>query len=172
MNINETKLSRVWKLFSDTEYSVALLTAFRGEYNYDENVRRNNALAGELRNAGFGITFVEGHWVENQGTDNEQNVIEDSILVSGPKVQVTDFAKIIHTLGNKYDQEAVLVKDAAGVRLVFKDGATQSLGAIQPGKLGQLYTKLRSNKVASTFIFESERDYPGWIQRLAGITKK
>ena len=171
MNLNETKLSRVWKLFNDDQYSVALLTAFRGEHNYERNVQRNKALAGELRNAGFGITFVEGHWVENQGTEDEQNVIEDSILVSGPKVQV-DFVKIIHQLGNKYDQEAVLVKDMNGARLVFKDGSTQDLGAIQVGKLGQMYTKLRTNKAAATFVFESERDDLGWYQRLAGIRAK
>lgn len=170
--INETKLSRVWQLFTDDAYSVAILTAFRGEYRYEENVRRNNALAADLRAAGYGITFVEGHWVENQGTENAQDVVEDSILVSGPKVQVTEFAANIHRLGNKYDQEAVIVKDMKGTRLIFKDGSVESLGELRPGRLGALYTRLRTNKNASTFVFESEREPISWIMRLAGINKK
>ena len=169
--LNETKLSRVWQLFTDDTRSVAVLTAFRGEYNREDNLRRNAALAADLRNAGFGLTFVEGHWVENQGTDLERTVVEDSILVSGPKIQVTEFARVIHQLGNAYDQEAVLVKDAKGTRLIFNDGTEEKLGELRPGKLGQIYTKLRTNKQASTFVFEGERESLSWIKRLAGINK-
>ena len=169
--LNETKLSRVWQLFTDDTRSVAVLTAFRGEFNREDNLKRNAALAADLRNAGFGITYVEGHWIENQGSDLERNVVEDSILVSGPRVQVTEFAKIIHRLGNTYDQEAVLVKDSKGTRLIFNDGSEEKLGDLRPGKLGQIYTKLRTNKQASTFVFEGEREAISWIKKLAGISK-
>ena len=35
----------------------------------------------------------------------------------------------------------------------------------------QIYTKLRTNKKADSFVFESERDDLGWLQRLAGIKR-
>lgn len=172
MNINETKLSRVWQHFTDPNRSAAILTAFRGEYDREENLRRNRTLAAELRNLGYGIVYVDGFWVENPGTDDEVRVAEDSILVSAPADKTNTFAESIARLGRKYDQEAVVVKDLKGTRLIFKDGGEDSLGEIKPGQLSDIYTKLRTNKEASTFVFESERDDIGFIQRLAGIRSK
>lgn len=172
MAINESKLSRVWQHFTDPNRSAAILTAFRGEYDREENLRRNRTLAAELRNLGYGIVYVDGFWVENPGTPEEIRVAEDSILVTAPADKSGAFAESIAKLGNKYEQEAVVVKDSRGTRLIFKDGSEEPLGEIKPGQLSDIYTKLRTNKQASTFVFEGERDDLGFIQRLAGIKSK
>jgi hypothetical protein len=170
LQLNESSLSRVWQHFNDPDRNVAIFTAFRGEYDHDENVKRNRTLAAQIRQLGYGFFFVDGYWIENQGTPEEKHVSEDSIFVIAP-ADKAGFAEQIHKLGNEYNQDAVLVKDESGVRLIFKDGSEQELGNLQPGKLAQAYTKLRSNKRSNTFVFESERDDLGWIARLAGLRK-
>jgi len=163
--INESSLSSVWQHFNDPDRNVAILTAFRGEYTYEENVARNKTLAADLRKEGYGFFYVDGYWIENQGTENERKVSEDSIFVIAPSSS-DSFAETIHKLGNQWDQDAVLVKDRTGTRIINNDGSDFALGPIQPGKLGVLYTKLRNNKKANTFVFESERNDYGFISRL------
>jgi hypothetical protein len=168
MNINESSLSRVWQHFENPDRAVGILTAFRGEYTYEENVARNRSLAADIRRLGYGFFYVDGYWIENQGTEQERSVKEDSIFVVGQAAD-TDFKSRIHQLGNNYDQEAVIVKDASGTNIVFKDGTGSDLGRLSPGKLGTLYTKLRNNKKANTFVFTEERDDLGFVERLAKL---
>jgi hypothetical protein len=168
--INESSLSRVWQHFGDPEKAVGILTAFRGDNTYEQNVARNKSLAADLRNAGYGFFYVDGYWVENQGTDEERKVKEDSIFVVG-KASDPGFAANLHRLGNSFNQDAVLVKDSKGTRLIFKDDSEQALGKINPGALSTMYTKLRNNKKSNTFTFTEERDDIGFIARLAGVRK-
>jgi len=167
-SITEASLSRVWQHFNDPDRSVAILTAFRGEYDYDDNVKRNQSLTAKIRKLGYGFIFVDGYWVENPGTEDEVRVKEDSVFVVAPAA-APNFAQEIHDLGNSFQQEAVVVKDQQGTRLIFADGSTQPLGTIKPGSLGNIYTQLRTGKQSSTFVFEAERDDIGWIKRLAGV---
>jgi len=179
-NLTEASLSRVWKHFNNPDHSVAILTAFRGRHDYEpdltarevyhKNVERNKQLASELKRLGYGYFFVDGHWIENQGTDHELAVKEDSIFVIGSNKN-SAFAQDIHKLGNMFNQDAVLVKDNDGTRLINKDGSEYSLGEIHPGQMGDMYTRLRNNKKSNTFVFESEREELGWIARLAGINQ-
>lgn len=168
--ITETSLSRVWQHFDSKDTAAGILTAFRGNYTYEQNVARNKSLAATIRNYGYGFFYVDGYWIENQGTPEEQKVKEDSIFVIG-KISDTGFAQKIHGLGNTWDQDAVLVKDAKGINLIFKDGVEQALGGLSAGGLGTAYTKLRNNKQSNTFIFTEERDDIGFIARLAGVKK-
>jgi len=150
--LSESSLSRVWQHFADNRKSCALLTAFRGEYDYETNTRRNHDLAAKIRNLGYGFIFVDGFWVENAGTANEIHVSEDSVFVNA-SADDDSFADKMHSLVNEYRQDAVLVKDNSSTRLIFSDGNTQVLGRVQPGKMGVMYAKLRNNKKANTFVF-------------------
>ena len=75
-------------------------------------------------------------------------------------------------LARKFEQEAVLIKTIVGTKLYYTVGNVVSLGNIQPGKLGQIYSQLRNNKKSNTFVFEQEREQISWIARLAGITNQ
>jgi hypothetical protein len=172
-NINETKLARVWQHWTNPERAAALLTAFRGEYDLSENLKRNRALAADIRAAGYGFVFVEGHWIENQGTNNERNVEEDSLLVNAPAADFSKFRDTILQLGAKFEQEAVIIKSPSGDSNLYVNGASvQDLGQLHPEKMGQAYTQLRRSKknTGKTFVFDDVRHDVGFLQRLAGIT--
>ena len=165
MKINEASLSRVWKHFNDKDTTVVILTGFRGDKEYKENVQRNKAIAGTLKNAGFGYFFVDGYWIENQGTEDEIKVSEDSIFaVTNDINKSEELVKIAHEQGNKYNQDAIFVKTPEETYLYYQNGSKEKLsGGLKPGKLGDFYTQLRTNKKANTFVFESERDGLGFF---------
>jgi hypothetical protein len=167
----EAKLGRVWQ-HAQSDRPIALLTAFRGEYDREENVRRNKELAATIRKLGYGYFFVDGYWIENQGTPEEVHVSEDSLFVIAPEGSDEKFRKQMVELGAKYNQDGVLIKDKDGAKIYEKDGSVMfDVGTLKPGKAGEIYTRLRNNKKSNTFVFESERDDLGWLQRLAGIKK-
>lgn len=170
-HLNEASLSRVWQ-HAESDRPIALLTAFRGEFDREQNVRRNKELAATIRKLGYGYFFVDGYWIENQGTAEEVHVSEDSIFVIAPEGSDEKFRNQMVQLGAKYNQDGVLIKDKEGAKVYQKDGSVMfDVGTLKPGKAGEIYTRLRNNKKSNTFVFESERDDLGWLQRLAGIKK-
>jgi len=166
--LNESSLSRVWQHFDNPDRSVALLSAFRGEFDREENIERSKELAAQIRGMGYGFFYVDGFWIENPGTDREQKVQEDSLFVTAPATD-RDFAERIHQLGNQYEQDGVLVKDAAGVRIIYRNGSVETKERLSMGSLGYVYTRLRNNRKANSFTFVEERDDLGFIARLAGL---
>lgn len=170
-HLNEASLSRVWQ-HAESDRPIALLTAFRGEFDREQNVRRNKELAATIRKLGYGYFFVDGYWIENEGTAEEVHVSEDSIFVIAPEGSDEKFRNQMVQLGAKYNQDGVLIKDKEGAKVYQKDGSVMfDVGTLKPGKAGEIYTRLRNNKKSNTFVFESERDDLGWLQRLAGIKK-
>ena len=175
MNIQEASLSRVWQ-HAESDRPIAILTAFRGEYDREENIRRNRQLAATIREMGYGFFFVDGYWIENQGTDREVHVSEDSLFVIAPEGTDKKFREQIVALGKKYNQDGVLIKDKDGAKIYDQQGTVSvNVGTLVPGKAGEIYTRLRKNKKSDTFVFEGERDDHGFIsrlQKLAGVSNK
>ena len=166
--ISEASLSRVWKHFSDEDTTVVILTGFRGDLEYKKNVQRNKIIAAKLKKAGFGYFYVVGFWIENQGTEDEVKVSEDSIFAisTDPKTS-NKLINLAHKLGNEYNQDAIFTKTPEGAFLLFQNGnKTKLIGGLKPGKLGDFYTQLRTNKKSNTFVFENERDGKGYFTSL------
>ena len=173
--VQEASLSRIWQ-HAKSDRPIALLTAFRGEYDREENVRRNRQLAATIRKLGYGFFFVDGYWIENQGTPEEVHVAEDSLFVIAPVGADEKFRQQMIELGASYNQDGVLIKDKEGAKVYDKSGGEMfDVGTLSPGKAGEMYTKLRNNKKSNTFVFEGERDDVGFIgrpQKLAGVAKE
>lgn len=155
--LQEASLSRVFQHIN-ADYPVAILTAFRGgKENYQENIRRNKQLASKLQNKGYGYFFVDGFWIENKDTPEEEHVQEDSIFVIGKDVNEDKFKSDIVSFGAEYNQDGVLIRTSAGINIYDKQGKVlTTIGDFKANKIGELYTKLRKNK--GTFVFESERE--------------
>ena len=86
-HINESSLSRV---FNQTKkYDSGTITAFRSakdcndgeEFSKGENKKRNSILKAKLLKLGYGVTAVDGTYIENFKTKDEREVKEDSFLV-------------------------------------------------------------------------------------------
>lgn len=168
--VTEASLSRVWQ-HTNSERPIAMLTAFRGEYDREENVKRNKELAATIRKLGYGFFFLDGFWIENQGTEDEIHVSEDSLFVIAPEGTDEEFRSAMIKLGAKYNQDGVLVKDKDGAKVYTKTGDVMfDVGTLKPGKAGEIYSKLRNNKDSNTFVFEGERDDDGFIARLKKLS--
>lgn len=165
-SVSEASLSRVWQHVNSDQPS-AMITAFRDEYSPDENVRRNIQLAMTVRELGYGFFYVDGFWIENQGTVREVRVSEVTVFVIGNEGDDAKFRKQMIELGVKYNQDGVLVKDNEGAKVYDQSGGVMfDVGQLKPGNAGEIYTKLRNNKNSNTFVFEAERDNLGFISRL------
>jgi hypothetical protein len=170
--LNESSLSRVWQHVKGDK-PFAILTAFRGEFNRDTNIRRNRALAADIRNLGYGFFFLDGFWVENQGTPEERKVSEDSLFVIGREGSDKKFIEQIVKLGAENNQDGVLIKSVDGINIYDKAGnVTYTLDNFNPGAAGEMYSKLRNNKRSNTFMFSEERDDIGWGGRMSRLHGK
>jgi len=168
--LNESSLSRVWQHFTNNEKTVVILTAFRDEKTREENLRGNKAIAASLKNAGFGYFFVEGHYTENKGTEDEVKVKEESIFAIAEKNKSRNLIELAHKLANKYNQDSIFVKEGLGdksrVYFYTKKGTKDKIdGKLSLGKVGEFYTKLNNKKRANTFVFESATTGSGFFAR-------
>ena len=165
--ITESSLTRVWQ-HAQSDRPFAILTAFRGEFDSETNIRRNKALAGDLKNAGFGYFYLDGYWVENKGKPEEKHVSEDSIFAIGAVGQDDKFEQTVIALGNEYNQEGLLIKSHGEVKaLNLGTGDFEVVNNFSAGSAGEVYSKLRNNKKSNTFVFESERDGAGFGWHIA-----
>lgn len=160
-NLNESSFSRVWQHFNDKDTTVVIFTAFRNDVKYEDNIKNNKSFAAELKNNKFGYFYVEGYFPENEGTDNEVEVKEESIFAISSANKGQDLISLAHKLANSANQDSIIVKDAKTNEIYFldKNGEKYFLeGKIKPGALGKYYTKLRNKKTTNTFVFENEKD--------------
>jgi len=177
--LNEVKLGRVLQHFQ-SDRTVVILTGFRGDKSQKENIQRNKAIAAKLRKAGFGFFYVDGYWIENQGTDYEEKVSEDSIFAIAEPERSKELIELAHTLANKFDQDAVFVDEKTGslegknfvktgeeVYLYYANGKKEKLDStFKPDKVGDFYTQLRGKGRNHTFVFESVREGKGYFASL------
>jgi len=163
--LNEASLSRVKKHFDDKDTTIVIFTAFRDGVKYEDNIKKNKSFAAELKNNKFGYFFVNGFFPENEGTDQEVNVKEDSIFAIASGNQGDKLIALAHKLANSANQDSIIVKEASGeIYFLDQNGKKDKLdGELKAGKLGKYYTQLRNKKKTNTFVFENITDAPGFI---------
>ena len=167
--ITEIKMSRVLKHFTQQEYPVGIITAFRGDLERKDNVANNKSLASFLRNKDYGFVYVDGAWIENQGKKDEKSVSEDSILVIAPKeTSFDEFSNNLQSQAKKYDQDAYLAYDNENkiVKIIDKNGIViDKFNKFKIGNTAAAFTKLRKNNNNGDFFFERFRYPINWIAR-------
>jgi hypothetical protein len=167
-NIQESSLSRVWKHFSDENTTVVIFTAFRDGVAYKKCVQKNRKFAAELKNAGFGYFFVDGYFPENEGTEDEIQVKEDSIfaIAEGPN-ESRKLIDLCHKLANSENQDSIIVKELnKGIYFLDQKEGKFNLekGKVTFKEVGKYYTKLRNKKASNLFVFEGTHTRPGFFQ--------
>ena len=117
--VNESSLSRIWEHY--TKHQTGTISGFRfardcgngKEYTLSEKKQRNAKLKALLLKDGYGVTAIDGTYVENYGTDDAVEVDEDSFFV----VDLQDKGHLKQDLfkyGKMFDQDSVTFSEPNG----------------------------------------------------------
>ncbi|SVD11178.1 uncharacterized protein METZ01_LOCUS364032, partial [marine metagenome] len=165
----------VFRHFQNKKIPVGIITAFRDEFEYGQNVKRNKVLASKIKKARYGFVYVDGHWKEkDKDTGELVDVNEDSILVIGSENDSGKLKGLLTKWVKEYNQDAALFKDAGTTEIHFitKSGNTDPFAQkFSQKKLEIGYTKLRGRS-KNVFSFDEERDGEGWLGRMERLIKE
>jgi len=100
----ESSLSRLYQKYKD--YDSGTISAFRGEFDKNENMKRHRELRQLLVAGGYSVTEIDGTYIENYGTSDAKKVKEKSMIVFDHKGK-GDLLKVLKKLGEKYDQDSI-----------------------------------------------------------------
>lgn len=164
--LNETSLSRV--VYHMENHDCGTITAFRSregcggpderEYSYEENKKRNRQLYAILETMGYGVTEVDGAYIENFGTQDATEVTEDVYFVVDLKDRGT-LERDLRALGERFDQDSIMFipKGEMGILIGTNHcsdfpgyGKKMQFSKRTFGKVGEFMTKVKNRP----FIFE------------------
>tara|TARA_Y100000034_G_C6839423_1_gene379614 strand:+ start:638 stop:1276 length:639 start_codon:yes stop_codon:yes gene_type:complete len=173
--LTESSLSRIYQHIVENE--CAIITAFRNDLDHisvcDEsavtgqqnNQERNRDLKAALLSSGYGVTFVDGAFIENYGDKDlskRVEVKEDSFFVANLKND-PDFFKAIIFLGKRFCQDSVLIIPQGGQKALLY-GTNHSefpgynneivVGDFHGGKEDEFMSKIRGRP----FTFSEDRE--------------
>ena len=173
-DLKETTLSRVFRYFHNKKIPVGIITAFRSDKSYKENVNRNKVLANKITSAKYGYVYVEGYW-QDKSDGNKAAAKEDSILIIGRENDSGKLKGLLKKWIREYNQDAALFKDEGTTSIVLlkQSGTTKTISnSFSLKKLEIGYTKLRG-RGGRSFSFDEEREGLGWLgQMIEKIEKK
>ena len=107
IEMNESDWSR---LYYHKNNGCFMISAYRNENSEEVNKQKTDKLASELKNKNLGFIRILGGFIENKGTPNEVEVVEESFFVPKPKgVSDEDFFDVAIQLCKNYDQDSVLI---------------------------------------------------------------
>lgn len=191
--INEAKLSRVLHHFKSADRAIGIISRFRDarhsatkadgsvderrvEANHQHNLKANQETARVFRKNGFGYVWVDGVWIENEGTKDERKASEVSIFVTAPIEDEDKLLALLIQEGKKKSkvdgqpQDAIIFQGSDG-KIKIIDPTTKkvdvSLNNVSVDKISFAYTRLRSGSHRGrTFVFESIEERTTWAGKL------
>jgi hypothetical protein len=178
IELTEASLGRVLQHIQGKKNvkSWGVVTAYRYGNTPAENKLANKQLADAIRKKGLGFFELEGHWQECQDTrvnyfDCPKDQLKDSteIALFVPNITLKD----IHSLGNQYEQDAVLYggEDTKNKgMLVYKNGRLENVGDFHPDNMQQAYSKMRNT--GKVFAFQREKNKRKNMGTLAGSSSE
>ena len=131
--LNESSLSRVYRHIQ--EHDCVIITAFRDDTEDEtnctersvsggDNKERNRDLKATLLGLGYGVTAVDGSYVEDFGSETAKEVKEDSLFCVNLKDD-PNFIETMAALGEKFCQDSIIVfpKGGKGAHLMGTNNA-------------------------------------------------
>lgn len=107
IEMNESDWSR---LYYHKNNGCFMISAYRGENTEDINKQRTDELAKDIRNNKLGFIRILCGFIENKGTENETEVVEESFFVPKTKDYTDEeFFNLAIKLCKKYNQDSVLI---------------------------------------------------------------
>lgn len=160
-SLSDSGLTRVGQWVK--EHDIAMITAFRGKFvkcvrgtndgsslTKKLNMERNRALKATLLRLGYGVTKIDGSYVEGFGGSEAQEVKENSFLVVNLKDD-PNFEKNLLKLGEGYCQDSVFIKKRGedGFLVGTNEGTfpgykvREKVGRYKPGLEAEFMSRVR-----------------------------
>ena len=126
-------------------------------YSKLENNRRSYILKGQLLELKYGVTAIDGNYIENFGTSDEKEVKEDSCFVVNINHD-ENFLKNIIKFGEDFCQDSVLLKPKGQDGYLYGTnhapfpgfGEKKMQGTFKGGKTAEFLSKINGRP----FVFE------------------
>lgn len=177
--LNESSLSRIQRKLQN--HAAGAITAFRGNLTKKENMANNKKLLAYLMNKGYSVTKVKGSYIENLGSENEQEVGENSFFVVNDGSTGDDNGTLEQDLkyaGQKFDQDSILSiryqEPAALIGTSDREDSFPGMNTkVEVGKPvfgdseGEFFSRIGGRK----FAFESEYHPPDTINGKRAMKK-
>ena len=163
--LTEAGLSRIVQKVKQESKDFAVITAYRYEFDKQENIKRNRQLRQEFNSRKMGVYQLVGHWQECQlqGVEYENcpkdqliDVVERSYLVVRPdEMEYKHFSDLILMLVKRFDQDGALISKDGTINLIEKNGSIMSIGSSMTlNKISQAYSQ-HVKKMNVPFVFEA-----------------
>jgi len=166
--IQESSLSRIWN--QTKKHDAGTISAFRGskdcnkgeDYTKSENKKNSKILKAKLLKAGYGVTKIDGTYIENFNTPNARDVKEESYIV----IDLKDSGNLKNDLiefGTEFEQDSITFQSDGTYYLIStntcedgypgegKIGVEIKLGKTLFGKDGEFHSKVNGRP----FVFEN-----------------
>lgn len=145
--VNSLSSSDIIEIFKTKE--VCTISAERNERTEAQNKQRTAQLKNDLKQLPYKFTVAHGGFVEtvqlDDGETEKVDVEEDSFMVWANPDEAEEFKDDMLSLGNKYGQEAIMLKHHDEDEAYFTSGAgleKDYVGQFRPNKKGQYFTRV------------------------------
>ena len=167
--IKESSLSRIYN--QSKEHDSGTISAFRSrkdcgngeKITKKENKNNSNELKKILLGLGYGVTKIDGSYIENYGSKDAIEVKEESYIVIDLK-DTGNLEKDLIKLGQKYEQDSITYQEKDGMYYLIstnecpngypgngKIGKKIKLGKPMYGKDGEFFSSVKGRP----FVFEN-----------------
>ena len=190
-DVTESGISRLIR--QSDEHDCAMITAFRGVMDgcvdktectkhantHDENTHRNHVLLAILYRRGYGVTSIDGSYIENFGQADAKEVAENSFFVCNLKDDPT-FLHRMQRLGEVFCQDSVFLKprDGDGYLIGTNHSRNPGLGVrvtvpqFIGGKIpGEFLSRIRNNPFGFSVIEDQGLMSRGALQQKLRLSK-
>lgn len=190
--VSESSLTRVYKQY--LEHDSGTITAFRSaedclrgaDISTTQNKKRNSILRSKLLVLGYGVTSIDGEYIEGFGTPDATIVKEEAYFVVDLKNK-GHLKRDLIDLGEAFEQDSITFSKKNGDYFIIssnecengypgfgKIGVEKKLAKPLMGDTGEFYSKIKGRP----FVFKSEGKlesisdfYPTEIRSIVDISR-
>jgi hypothetical protein len=172
--LTEVRLSKVYNAFASANLAVGIITAYQQTPSTSpkDNEKYHRHLAATLRNAGFGIVWMDGAW---QGDPQTAPVPEVAVLVTADQNNQYCLFEALRVAATNHGQGAFVFQKAGARQPIGVFGAggeeIRSFVDVRLDDIFESYTSLRSDAYPKrSFVYEAVRTPVGFFGKLAGLS--
>ena len=147
-------LTDIEKFIYETDCAFGIISAHVNNQKVTVNLDRNMNLAGYAKKEGFEYVWLEGHWVSQNGTENN----ESSLFLAAKPGDNEKLFNFLQEHAKAANQEGFIFRNENDdtITLEYTNGQSEKVGKYQPDKLGDFYSRIAGGRTkGKSFVFAS-----------------